>query len=61
MALKGEKHHKSILKESQVLEIKRLRFKEGKTYPELMKIFKIPKSTIVHVCLGYNWGWLKNN
>lgn len=52
--VKGEKHWASILKEKDVIEIKKLR-KEGFTFKQLSNIYKVSIGCINGITNGYTW------
>jgi len=51
VALKGSKHHNSILTEDDVISI----FKSKEPYTELMKKYNVSKATISSIKCGRNW------
>lgn len=53
--MKGEKNTRSILNEQQVLEIRRLYEKEGKTNLELSKIYNMNPPAIWKIIHRYTW------
>lgn len=58
MAQHGEKNGVSILKNSDVVEIKR-RLKNGERGAHLAKEFGVTKGAIYNIKDGYTWSWLQ--
>lgn len=54
----GSKHGMSILKESDIKEIREL-MKNGVSQEEIAKKFKVDRTTISAVKRGLSWSWLK--
>lgn len=59
--LKGENHPHSKLTKEDVLEMRRLRFKEGLTHEKIASMFGVCRRQAGDVINGVNWGWLKND
>lgn len=56
---KGEKHTHAKLTNEKVLEMRRLRFKEGLTHQKIADMFGVCRRQAGDVINGINWGWLK--
>lgn len=56
---KGEKHMHAKLTNEKVLEMRRLRFKEGLTHQKIGEMFGVCRRQAGDVINGVNWGWLK--
>lgn len=59
MNFKGENHPSSKLTKVQVIEMRRLRKKEGWTHQKIADLFYITRRQAGDVINGVNWGWLK--
>ena len=57
VALRGEAHCNSKLKETDVHKIRALFGK--KTHAEIAEIFNVSRRNISHIANGSTWGWLK--
>lgn len=55
-SIKGENHHRAILNDSQVLEIKELILANNLFYKEIAEIYNVSYSTINNIARGHRWG-----
>lgn len=56
---KGEKNANSILKEEQVLEIRKLAKSRLVTYQKIAEMFGVKRQTVKDIALGRTWAWLE--
>jgi hypothetical protein len=56
--IKGEKHHSCILKERDVISIKR-KLKQGIPICKIAPDYPVARSTIDSIAQGVTWGWLQ--
>lgn len=56
---KGEKHKNAKLTNEKVIEMRRLRSKEGWTHQKIADMFGVCRRQASDVINGVNWGWLK--
>jgi len=57
---KGEKHHKSKLKDEDILKIRKLR-SEGYTGTKLAQMFGVTNPMIYYICNNKNWNHIKGD